>query len=153
MRSPQGTSGVPTRPAGAARYGVGSYCRWHLYTQSGAVPPRPSVRNVRKTSPSTGPPVHATGTIAGHTASTRRGSRGGCHDRIICVGEILKNAVRLTFPKGAEMKDPGNLFKTRLDSKTVRAIDIDKHEPVNEAALRALILGAVRLNKSRVRTR
>jgi hypothetical protein len=41
----------------------------------------------------------------------------------------------------------------RLESKTVRAIDIDKHEPVNEAALRALILEAVRLNKSRVRKR
>ena len=59
----------------------------------------------------------------------------------------------MTFPKGAEMKDPRKLFNTRLDSNTVRAIDIDKHEPVNEAALRALILEAVRLNKSRVRKR
>ncbi len=72
------------------------------------------------------------------------------HDGIICIGEMLKNAVRLTFPKGAEMKDPAKLFNTRLDSKAVRAIDIEEHERVNEAALRALILEAVRLNKSRV---
>jgi hypothetical protein len=75
------------------------------------------------------------------------------HDGIICIGEMLKNAVRLTFPKGAEMKDPRKMFNARLDSNTVRAIDIDKHEPVNEAALRALVLEAVRLNKSRVKRR
>src|SRR5512144_1451641 len=45
------------------------------------------------------------------------------HDGIICVADTLKNAVRLTFPKGAQMKDPEELFNTRLDSKTVRAID------------------------------
>jgi hypothetical protein len=75
------------------------------------------------------------------------------HDGIICTGEMLKNAVRLTFPKGAEMKDPRKMFNARLDSNAVRAIDIDKHEPVNEAALQALVLEAVRLNKSRVRRR
>ena len=61
---------------------------------------------------------------------------------------MLKNAVRLTFPKGAQLKDPRRLFNTRLDSKTVRAIDIHQDEPVNEAALKLLILGAVRANKS-----
>ena len=45
------------------------------------------------------------------------------HNGIICVADILKNAVRLTFPKGAQVKDPKKLFNTRLDSKTVRAID------------------------------
>src|SRR5512135_2178674 len=44
------------------------------------------------------------------------------HDGILCVADTLKNAVRLTFPKGAAMKDPKKLFNTRLDSKTVRAI-------------------------------
>ena len=75
------------------------------------------------------------------------------HDGIICTGELLKNAVRLTFPKGAQMKDPGKMFNTRLDSNTVRAIDVHQNEPVNETALQALILEAVRVNKSRVRKR
>src|ERR671926_470407 len=70
------------------------------------------------------------------------------HDGILCIGEALKNAVRLTFPKGAQFKDPRRLFNTRLDSKTVRAIDIHQDEPVNEAALKAPILEAVRANKS-----
>ena len=72
------------------------------------------------------------------------------HDGIVCIGEMLKNAVRLTFPKGAQLKDPRRLFNTRLDSKTVRAIDIHQDEPVNEAALKLLILEAVRANKSQV---
>jgi hypothetical protein len=68
------------------------------------------------------------------------------HDGILCVADTLKNAVRLTFPKGAQMKDPKKLFNTRLDSNTVRAIDFFEGEAVNEAALKALILEAVRLN-------
>src|SRR5215813_10289753 len=68
------------------------------------------------------------------------------HDGNLCVADTLKNAVRLTFPKGAQMKDPQKLFNTRLDSNTVRAIDFHKGEAVNEAALMALILEAVRLN-------
>ncbi len=68
------------------------------------------------------------------------------HAGIICVGEMLKNAVRLTFPKGAQMKDPKRLFNTRLDSKTVRAIDFHEGDPVDEAALQALILDAVGVN-------
>ncbi len=68
------------------------------------------------------------------------------HDGILCIGEALKNAVRLTFPKGAQMKDPERLFNTRLDSKTVRAIDFHEGDAVDEAALKALILEAVRLN-------
>ena len=68
------------------------------------------------------------------------------HDGIICVADTLKNAVRLTFPKGAQLKDPKKLFNTRLDSKTVRAIDFHEGDTVDEAGLKALILDAVRLN-------
>jgi len=62
------------------------------------------------------------------------------------MADTLKNAVRLTFPKGAQLKDPKKLFNTRLDSKTVRAIDFREGEAVDEAALKALIVDAVRLN-------
>jgi hypothetical protein len=75
------------------------------------------------------------------------------HDGILCVGDVLKNAVRLTFPKGAQMKDPKKLFNTRLDSNTVRAIDFHEGDTVNEAALKALILEAVKLNKPKTRER
>ncbi len=75
------------------------------------------------------------------------------HDGILCVADTLKNAVRLTFPKGAQMKDPKHLFNTRLDSKSVRAIDFHEEDPVDEAALTALILEAVRLNKAKPRER
>ena len=70
------------------------------------------------------------------------------HDGILCVADTLKNAVRLTFPKGAQMQDPQKLFNARLDSNTVRAIDFHEDEPVDEAALEALILEAVQLNTS-----
>jgi hypothetical protein len=75
------------------------------------------------------------------------------HDGTICIADTLKNAVRLTFPKGAQIKDPKKLFNTRLDSKTVRAIDFHEGETVDEAALKALILDAVRLNMSKERER
>ena len=70
-------------------------------------------------------------------------------DGILCFCDTLKNAVRLTFPKGAQMKDPQKLFNTRLDSKTVRAIDFHEGDTINEAPLKALILEAVELNKSK----
>ena len=73
------------------------------------------------------------------------------HDGIVCIGNTLKNAFRLTFPKGAQTNDPKKLFNTRLDSKTVRAIDFHEDDTVDEAALRALILEAVRLNTSKAR--
>jgi hypothetical protein len=75
------------------------------------------------------------------------------HDGIICTGDLLKNAVRLTFPNGAQVKDPKGLFNTRLDSKTVRAIDFRENERVDEAALKAVIVEAMRLNTSKVRRR
>ncbi len=67
-------------------------------------------------------------------------------DGIVCIGEMLKNAVRLTFPKGAQMKDPKKLFNARLDSSSVRAIDFSEGAKVPEAALRALIVEAADLN-------
>ena len=74
-------------------------------------------------------------------------------DGNICIGEALKSAVRLTFPKGALLTDPKHVFNTRLDSATVRAIDFREGDMVNEAALRALIRQAVELNTSKARTR
>src|SRR6516165_6203376 len=69
------------------------------------------------------------------------------HDGIICIGEMLKSAVRLTFPKGASLRDPKQLFNTRLDSRSVRAIDFREEERVQKAALRTLVVEAVRLNQ------
>ncbi len=71
------------------------------------------------------------------------------HDGIVCIGNVLKNAVRLTFPKGAKIKDPKRLFNTRLDSRTVRAIDVHEGEAVNAIALKALVREAARLNAPR----
>lgn len=61
----------------------------------------------------------------------------------LCMADILKNAVRLTFPKGAQLADPKGLFNTRLDSKTVRAIDFAEGAIVDEAALTELVRAAV----------
>ena len=71
------------------------------------------------------------------------------HDGILCIGEALKSAVRLTFPKGAMLRDAKKLFNTRLDSKTVRAIDIHEGDSVDAAGLKALIREAARLNTAR----
>jgi len=70
------------------------------------------------------------------------------HDGIVCIGETLKNAVRLTFPKGARLKDPKGLFNTRLDSKSVRAIDVHESDAINASALKTLIREGARLNRS-----
>ena len=75
------------------------------------------------------------------------------HDGNICIGDTLKNAVRLTFPKGAQLKDPKQLFNTRLDSNTVRAVDFREGDTVDDAALKALILDAVGLNTPKERKR
>ena len=74
-------------------------------------------------------------------------------DGNICIGEALKSAVRLTFPKGALLKDPKHVFNARLDSAAVRAVDFREGDRVNEAALRALIGQAMELNASKARTR
>jgi hypothetical protein len=75
------------------------------------------------------------------------------HEGIVCIGEALKNSVRLTFPKGALIADPKKLFNARLDSKTSRAMDVREGEKVAATALAALIRDAVRLNASKVRGR
>jgi hypothetical protein len=71
------------------------------------------------------------------------------HDGNVCMADTLKNAVRLTFPKGAQVKDPKGLFNTRLDSNTVRAIDFREGDAIDEEALKALFLDAVRVNTSK----
>lgn len=68
------------------------------------------------------------------------------HNGNICIADTLKNAVRLTFPKGAQLKDPEHLFNARLDSKTVRAIDFYEDSQIDEGALRQLFLEAIKLN-------
>jgi hypothetical protein len=64
----------------------------------------------------------------------------------VCIGEMLKSSVRLTFPKGAQLKDPKSLFNARLDSKGVRAIDFHQGDRTPEVALKALVLEAVAVN-------
>jgi hypothetical protein len=67
-------------------------------------------------------------------------------DGIVCLGETLKSAVRLTFPKGAQLEDPKNLFNARQSSKSVRAVDFHEGDDVPEAAMKALVVEAVALN-------
>ena len=68
------------------------------------------------------------------------------HDGIICTGETYKNVVKMTFAKGAALKDPSGLFNSSLDGNVRRAIDIHEGERINEAALKDLIRAAVMLN-------
>ena len=70
------------------------------------------------------------------------------HDGIICTGETYKAAVKLTFAKGASLKDPSGLFNASLEGGTRRAIDIHEGDKINEKALKALIREAVELNVS-----
>jgi hypothetical protein len=70
------------------------------------------------------------------------------HDGIICTGESYKNAVKLTFSKGASLKDPARLFNSSLDGKVRRAIDIREGEEVDASAFKALVRQAVALNSS-----
>jgi hypothetical protein len=68
------------------------------------------------------------------------------HDGIICTGETYKSVVKLTFAKGASLKDPKRLFNASLEGNTRRAIDIHEGEAVEESAFKALIREAVTLN-------
>ena len=68
------------------------------------------------------------------------------HDGILCTGETYKDKVKLTFAKGASLKDPARLFNSSLDGNTRRAIDIPVGKSVDEAAFKALIRQAVALN-------
>lgn len=64
----------------------------------------------------------------------------------LCMADILKSAVRLNFPKGAQIPDPKGLFNTRLDSKTVRAIDFFENGLIDTSALKQLVVEAVAVN-------
>jgi hypothetical protein len=70
------------------------------------------------------------------------------HDGIICTGESYKNVVKLTFAKGASLKDPARLFNSSLEGNTRRAIDIHEGETVAASAFKALVRQAVALNSS-----
>jgi hypothetical protein len=71
------------------------------------------------------------------------------HSGGICTGETYKNVVKLTFFRGAALKDPSGLFNSSLEGKVRRAIDIHEGDKINETALKALILEAVALNLER----
>jgi len=68
------------------------------------------------------------------------------HAGIVCTGEAYKNAIKMTFAKGAALKDPAGLFNSSLEGNVRRAIDIHEGEKINEAALKDLIRAAVALN-------
>ena len=70
------------------------------------------------------------------------------HDGLICTGETYKNVVKMTFAKGAALKDPSGLFNSSLDGNTRRAIDFHEGEKIDEKALKVLVRAAVTLNKS-----
>lgn len=70
------------------------------------------------------------------------------HEGIICTGETYKNKVKLTFAKGAALKDPARLFNSSLDGNVRRAIDLHEGTEINASAFKALIRAAVSLNKS-----
>src|SRR6202142_2105131 len=72
----------------------------------------------------------------------------GSHDGIICTGESYKNVVKLTFAKGASLKEPARLFNSSLDGNARRAIDIHEGEEVDESAFKALVRQAVAFNSS-----
>ncbi len=73
------------------------------------------------------------------------------HDGMICTGETYKSVVKLTFAKGASLKDPSGLFNSSLEGNTRRAIDFHEGEKINEKALKALVQAAAALNKSKVK--
>ncbi len=73
------------------------------------------------------------------------------HDGIVCTGETYKNAVKMTFAKGADLKDPAGLFNSSLDGNVRRAIDFHEGDKLDEKALKALVRAAVALNKSSIR--
>ena len=70
------------------------------------------------------------------------------HDGILCTGETYKNAVKMTFAKGASLDDPSGLFNSSLEGNTRRAIDFHEGDEIDAKALKALIQAAVKLNTS-----
>ena len=77
-----------------------------------------------------------------------RGTPIWSHDGIVCTGESYKNVVKLTFSKGASLKDPARLFNSSLEGNVRRAIDIHEGEEIDESAFKALVRQAVALNRS-----
>ena len=71
------------------------------------------------------------------------------HDGLICTGETYKNVVKMTFAKGAALKDPSGLFNSSLEGNVRRAIDFHEDDKVDEKAFKALVRAAVALNKSK----
>ncbi|MBN3816157.1 DUF1801 domain-containing protein [Paraburkholderia sp. Se-20369] len=71
------------------------------------------------------------------------------HDGILCTGETYKSVVKMTFAKGAALKDPAGLFNASLEGNTRRAIDFREGEKIDETALKALVRAAVALNQSK----
>jgi hypothetical protein len=84
---------------------------------------------------------------------TKPGTPVWSHDGIICTGESYKSVVKLTFAKGASLKDPARLFNSSLDGNARRAIDIHEGEKVDESAFTVLVRQAVALNTSGKSTR
>jgi hypothetical protein len=74
------------------------------------------------------------------------------HDGLICTGETYKNVVKMTFARGAALKDPSRLFNSSLDGNTRRAIDFHEGDKIDEEALKTLVRAAVTLNKSRAKS-
>ena len=74
------------------------------------------------------------------------------HDGLICTGETYKSVVKMTFAKGAALKDPAGLFNSSLEGNTRRAIDFHEGDKINEKALKALIRAAVALNTSKAKS-
>jgi len=79
--------------------------------------------------------------------ATNPGTPVWSHGGIVCTGETYKDAVKMTFAKGAALKDPAGLFNSSLDGNVRRAIDIHQGDKINEAALKSLIRAAVALNE------
>src|SRR5712664_2923489 len=77
-----------------------------------------------------------------------RGTPVWSHDGIICTGETYKSVVKMTFAKGASLKDPSGLFNSSLEGNTRRAIDFHEGDKIDEKALKALVRAAVALNTS-----
>ena len=73
------------------------------------------------------------------------------HDGLICTGEAYKSVVKMTFAKGASLKDPADLFNSSLEGRTRRAIDFHEGEEIDGKALQALVRAAVALNKAAAR--
>jgi len=82
-----------------------------------------------------------------------RGTPVWYHDGMICTGETYKSIVKVTFAKGASLKDPASLFNSSLDGNVRRAIDFHEGEKINEAAFKALFRAAITLNASPTRSR